>query len=161
MNIWTIAIVAFVTQTREKQLALKGCVQIVCNKRAILIIIFKKFNSIFVHFYSIGDAGKCVKGLSYRDDCNACVCNPKTGETACTQIPCPPGNNTVSNPNFLVFFTDTFGFWTVDIGKCSKGLTFMDHCNTCICDPNTGESVCTKVACPRNKKKFIQLCLLS
>jgi len=119
---------------------------------------------IFLTFYTlfnwsvIVNAGKCQKGIHYFDDCNSCVCNPKNGKSACTKKACPKGEkneyyNIKSLPNlhFSLFMTIFFRFWLVELGKCSKGLTFMDECNTCICDPETGESSCTKMACPRSK----------
>lgn len=35
-------------------------------------------------------------------------------------------------------------YFLVEPGMCKKGTSYRDDCNICACDPETGETVCTK-----------------
>lgn len=57
----------------------------------------------------------------------------------------------IKTPHFL---------FLVDNGKCQKGVEYKKDCNVCVCDPETGESDCTELKCPRSNVhsdiKFVQ-----
>jgi len=145
------AIDAFVTQKQEKQLVPKWLALEVSTVHKIKVQLVIFWYAIILIDIFLVKLRKCYKGLSYKDDCNVCTCNPITGLSACTKKACIPSNDQSSSyaiwkSIWLFKYLNTL---LEDLGKCSKGLEYKDDCNTCLCDPETGESACTKMACPR------------
>ena len=89
---------------------------------------------------SQGQVISCIPHETYLDDCNTCVCNSEGNNAACTEKFC------VHTEKVVALSEHKRKRQAVEI-SCIPNETYLDDCNTCVCNAEGNNAACTLMHC--------------